>query len=313
LLFFSERHLRLIEEWKREDIVFYDRTRAFEAAWNMVNSNTYITLSDNFEVVPVCKLEEILLYGNFDRKQVFVLDNVLGIYSVDMAIYNSIASHMSSIFKAIGEESKLLFTRRKTVYVEAKRLKSFVTENVVDLQSVDNELNILTQHCKYTDVEIKLFENMFFASARVMFSFLCKLFSSDIKYQKLGTRFFNKPHECLIEEVDKLQLTNTIQYAALALCLVNNNNVSDENLSLKQLKSDIYNDSGINQGTSDRTVTDALSYMIGTYIVKSGSEYTFIHDSILEVVAQHYGKDDAHQILRYMSSNFVANKVVVYI
>ena len=204
--------------------------------------------SDNFEVVPVCKLEEILLYGNFDRKQVFVLDDVLGIYSVDMAIYNSIASHMSSIFKAIGEESKLLFTRRKTVYVEAKRLKSFVTENVVDLQSVDNELNeseklnILTQHCKCTDVEIKLFEKMSFTSARVMFPFLCKLFSSDIKYQKLGTSFFNKPHECLIEEVAKLQLRNTIQYAALVLCLVNNNKESNENRSLKQLKSDIYND-----------------------------------------------------------------------
>ena len=234
----------------------------------MVNSNTYITLiggpasgksatarhialkleSDNFEVVPVCKLEEILLYGNFDRKQVFVLDDVLGIYSVDMTIYNSIASHMTSIFKAIGEESKLLFTSRKTVYVEAKRIKSFVTENVVDLQSVDNELNesekinILTQHCKFTNVDLKLNEKMSFASARVMFPFLCKWFSSDIKYQRLGTRFFNKPHECLIEEVDKLQLTNTIQYAALALCLVNNNNVSDENLSLKQLKSDIYND-----------------------------------------------------------------------
>jgi hypothetical protein len=177
------------------------RYGAFEAAWNMVNSNTYITLigtpasgksptahhialkleSDNFEVVPVCKPDEILLYGNFDRKQVFVLDDVLGIYSVDMTIYNSIISHMSSIFKAIGEESKLLFTCRKTVYVEAKRLKSFVTENVVELQSVDNELNesetinILTQHCKYTDVEIKLFEKMSFASARVMFPVLCNV------------------------------------------------------------------------------------------------------------------------------------------
>jgi hypothetical protein len=337
LLFFPERQLRLIEEWKREDIVFYDITRAFEAASNMVNSNAYITLiggpasgksatarhialkfeSDSFEVVPVCKPEDILLYGNFDRKQVFVLDDVLGIYSVDMTIYNSIISHMSSIFKAIGEESNLLFTCRKTAYVEAKRQNSFVTENVVDLQSVDNELNesekinILTQHCKYTDVEIKLFEKMSFASARVMFPSLCKLFSSDIKYQELGARFFNKPHECLIEEVAKLQLINTIQYAALALCLVNNNKVSNENLSLKQLKSDIYNDCGINQGTLDRTITDALSHMIGTYIVKSGSEYTLIHDSILEVVAYHYGKDYPHQILRYMSSNFVANKVVV--
>ena len=51
--------------------------------------------------------------------------------------------------------------------------------------------------------------------------------------------------------------------------------------------------------------------MIGTYIVKSESEYTLIHDSILEVVAYHYGKDYPHQILRYMSSTFVANKVVI--
>jgi hypothetical protein len=94
---------------------------------------------------------------------VLVLDDVLGIYYVDMTIYNSIASHMTSIFKAIGEESKLLFTSRKTVYVEAKRLKSFVTENVVDLQSVDNELNesekinILTQLCNLIQFNSKLY------------------------------------------------------------------------------------------------------------------------------------------------------------
>ena len=67
-----------------------------------------------------------------------------------------------------------MFTSRKTVYVEAKRLKSFVTETVVDLQSTDHELNeseeinILTQHCKYTDVNLKLIEKMSFASASVM-------------------------------------------------------------------------------------------------------------------------------------------------
>jgi hypothetical protein len=53
--------------------------------------------------------------------------------------------------------------------------------------------------------------------------------------------------------------------------------------------------------------------MIGTYIVKSGSEYTLIHDSILEVVVYHYGKDYPHQILRYMSCIFVVNKLVVCI
>jgi hypothetical protein len=126
---------------------------------------------------------DIFSFPFFNKsKLAFWKKKAIRIYSVDITIYNSIISHMSSIFKAIGEESC-----RKTVYVEAKRLKSFVTENVVELQSVDNELNesetinILTQLCKYTDVEIKLFEKMSFTSARVMFPFLCKLFSLDIK------------------------------------------------------------------------------------------------------------------------------------
>jgi tRNA uridine 5-carbamoylmethylation protein Kti12 len=35
-----------------------------------------------WEVVPVCRLEEIIKYGDKDLKQVFVLDDVLGIFAV---------------------------------------------------------------------------------------------------------------------------------------------------------------------------------------------------------------------------------------
>jgi tRNA uridine 5-carbamoylmethylation protein Kti12 len=37
-----------------------------------------------WEVVPVCKLEDIIEYGDKDHKQVFVLDDVLGIFAVEM-------------------------------------------------------------------------------------------------------------------------------------------------------------------------------------------------------------------------------------
>jgi hypothetical protein len=63
-----------------------------------------------------------------------------------------------------------------------------------------------------------------------------------------------------------------------------NNLHKNGNMTLAEVK-DIFSknfiDCGINQGISDRTITDALSHMIGTYIVKSGSEYTLIHDFIL--------------------------------
>ena len=71
-----------------------------------------------------------------------------------MTIYNHIRNHQEQIFTTIGKTSKLLFTCRKSVYKEAFELGLFVTENVVDLQSKDNQLTetekmvICQYHCK---------------------------------------------------------------------------------------------------------------------------------------------------------------------
>jgi hypothetical protein len=45
------------------------------------------------EVVPVCELNDIKKYGDRDHKQVFVLDDVLGIFALDMHICNHIINH----------------------------------------------------------------------------------------------------------------------------------------------------------------------------------------------------------------------------
>ena len=55
-----------------------------------------------WEVVPVCRLEEIIQYGDRDLKKVFVLDDVLGIFAVDMNIYNIIMNHKEQIDNLIG-------------------------------------------------------------------------------------------------------------------------------------------------------------------------------------------------------------------
>ena len=126
----SEGHIELIKKWKIEDELFYDETRGFTAVLNMVNSKNYMTISGGpvsgktatarhialqlerkgWEVVPVFKLEDIIRYGDRDHKQVFVLDNVLGIFAVDMNIYNHISKHQEQIVTIIGKTSKLLFT-----------------------------------------------------------------------------------------------------------------------------------------------------------------------------------------------------------
>jgi hypothetical protein len=76
----------------------------------------------------VCGLEEIIQYGDRDHKQVFVLDDVLGVFAVDMNIYNYIIKHKESIFKAIGGTSKLLFTDLKLVQFFNKIFEWFIEE-----------------------------------------------------------------------------------------------------------------------------------------------------------------------------------------
>ena len=152
--------MELIKKWKIEDKLFYDETGGFTAALEMTLEKDYMTITggpasgktatarhialqleeQGWEVVPVCRLEEIIQYGDREHQQVFVLDDVLGIFAVDMNIYNHIINHKEPIFKAIGGTSKLLFTCRKSVYKEAFKLGLFATDNVIDLQSKNNQL-----------------------------------------------------------------------------------------------------------------------------------------------------------------------------
>jgi hypothetical protein len=69
---------------------------------------------------------------------------------------------------------------------------------------------------------------------------------------------------------------------------------------------------GFGKGTSDEEIKDAIYHMSETYFTKLDTEYTFTHDFIFEAIAYHYGRQNKHQILKYLPSSYIANKVTVY-
>ena len=329
----------MIKKWKIEDKLFCDETGGFTAAMEMVQSKNYMTIiggpgsgktataqhialqleKKGWEVVPVCILKDIIQYGDRNRKQVFVLDDVLGVFAVDINICDSISTYKELIFTTIGQTSKLLFTCRKSFYKEALKLGLFVTENVVDLQSKTNQLTetekmvICQNHCKNEGLSPDLYASLSFTKVNHMFPFLCKQFSLVKKYQQWGKDFFNKPFEYFINELAKLQVTHTIQYAVLVLCLLNEGKLSVEHLPPEYMQKEVFDNCGINLGTPKKHLTDAIDHLSETYFTKLETKYTFIHDFIFEVIAYHYGcQNNKHQILKYLSSSYIANKVTVY-
>ncbi|CAC5383289.1 unnamed protein product [Mytilus coruscus] len=297
--------LRILKDWKRHDIVFCNKTRGYKEANEEVNKQIMVTFIDcpgsgktvtgrhiallfermGWEVIPVYKEDELVRYENGNIRQMFLLNDVLRSFALDLSRLNNIVSCKKNILNSINNRSKIVFTCRKTVYNEAIGLKPFVLEHIVDLESKTNELNelekirILTSHCLKAGVDKK---------------------------------FVERPFDYLLEELNKLQKTNTAQYLSLVLCLVNDRKLSKENLPSKNVKKNIYNSCGLDRRTADRKIIDALSHIEGTYVVMIESDYSYIHDSIYEANAFHYGQVFPEQILEYMPRNCIANKVMVF-
>ena len=328
----SEYYVALINKWRKEDELFCDNTPGFKATIKMVMEKKYMTIiggpgsgktatarhialqleEKEWEVVPVCELKDIIRYGDKAHKQMFVLDDVLGIFAVQM---DHMFNYQENIVTAIGETSKLLFTCRKSVYKEAFKLGLFVTENVVDLQHKDNQLTetekmaICKYHCEAKGVNPDLYTSLSFTKANHMFPLLCKLFSREVKYQQLGESFFNKPFDYFISVLDKLLENNAIQYAVLVLCLVNEGKLSVKDLPDEHRRKEVFDCCGVNLGTPVKQIKNAINDMSETYFTKLDTEYTFIDNFIFEAIAYHYGCQNQEQILKYLPSSYVANKV----
>ncbi|XP_062579114.1 serine/threonine-protein phosphatase 6 regulatory ankyrin repeat subunit B-like, partial [Saccostrea cucullata] len=79
--------------------------------------------------------------------------------------------------------------------------------------------------------------------------------------------------------------------------------------SFQEMKKRVLWKCKVSSETNNYKFVDALSAMEGTYTKMYGTEYSFVHDSMFEVLAYHFGCQFPELILQYMSSSYIANNV----
>ncbi|XP_061170787.1 uncharacterized protein LOC133180263 isoform X2 [Saccostrea echinata] len=318
--------------WREDDKLFY-KFFAYASIREQINSKSYLTVTggsgagktylirhlalnlaqEGFEVIPSSSIDEVLQCGKVNTKQVFVMDDVLGVHGLDINLYNNVTAKQDRVFNLLNSGSKLLMSCRSVVFKEAISLNSFITDNdhVVNLSHKDYQLNendrksILENHCRYRTVTKECYENLTLSHPLSMFPLLCRVFSSDPKYQKEGEHFFNQPYECFFSELDKMQRIKEIHYAVLVYCVMKNNCISPTTLDKKCLE-EIYECCGINASTSKWKIRDILDVLEGSFLTKdTEGRFSIIHEKLCEIVALHFGKHFPYCLFQNAKLGFI--------
>lgn len=339
----KKQHLKLLDSWQKEDLPFHE-VHSFQDILEKVQSKTIVTiiggpgsgktamirhiallLQTEFEIVPIACPSDIIQYGQEGEgcKQLFTFDDVMGVFGIERGKYIQLEDYKESILNVLGAQSKILFTCRKSLYKEAEELEPFVLskECIVDLEDNDNQLtdqdreHILENHCRHNDIIFPM-ESPTISSnvGKMMFPLLCKLFCSDSKYQALGMKFFENPKSHILREINLLQKHKRIQYAALVLCMFCQNRLTIHMLKKKEprfmeIREVVFESCRVNGRNSE--IQDALFNMENTFTSPTSNGYSLIHDSVYEVLAYHYGNKNQEDMLKYMSSSFVAKKIII--
>lgn len=224
--------------------------------------------------------------------------------------------------KPLMPDTKIIMTCREVVFRNEAVSGCFLSrkKNVILLNSGKNELNDQDEQnllaAYQLDKNLMVSEHLKSSLYRKMFPLLFKLFSQK-KFRVYGLEFFRSPIPCILKMLGNIRSENKIQYASLVLLMVNQNKLSSNILEhessrhFNDIKGKIFSACRVNRNTESFKFIDALSEMIGTYTKKCDGEFSFLHASMFEITAYHFGQQFPELLLQHMSGNYIANYIKV--
>ncbi|XP_062592452.1 uncharacterized protein LOC134253884 [Saccostrea cucullata] len=228
----------------------------------------------------------------------------------DLEIYRS------TVLQIFGQENhKLVLTCRKIVYNEAKPYHVFDNYSVVDIEDKDHALNN-TEKQKLLQIYgiEKLVEESSLERSNLMFPLNCYiLFQNRDELLKSGAPKKVLDHRgYLLNELDTMSKSERtkVLYASLVFLMIANNNFTDEKLKNKEILNEIFIKCNIyDHLPHSREIREKLQFSENAYVIKTDFGFKFLHDSLFEIFAFHFGQDEDNQslLLKHIDIEYLAN------
>lgn len=278
---------------------------------------------EGYTILTIKHISYVENYSDLHNPQVFVIDDILGKHGLELHTYNELHEYESNLKKPKMSKTKVLMTCRELVYRYEMLSECFLCkqDNVVLLHSEEyalNDMDIRELLAKY-QLGSDFLSSSEKKSLSKMFPFLCKRYSSKQSLKLYGSNFFISPVPCILEELQYMRTRAKKNYASLVLLMANEsrlsedilNNITNDNddVNLNEKKRKFLEACKVNSNMANFEIIDALSEMEGTYTKKCGIDYTFVHDSMFEIVAYHFGCQSQELMLQYMNSDYVAHYI----
>ncbi|XP_063400264.1 uncharacterized protein LOC134684883 [Mytilus trossulus] len=344
----------LINKWRIEDKPFFF-TRAGKLVYDMLESENIVMIigqsgsgksatarhialkwiSNGYDVVSVESVEQILGYRCKGTKQIFVIDDAVGKYSVNGSYVNQwerLDSKLTTLFD--DDNAKLICTLRKVVAIDSKfkASKTCLSEKayIVDLDHEDNcllleeKMSILKNHLISTDRQNDISDEECKDCCKGNFAFplLCHVFTTSNGLFLRKSDFFQKPFNYLNDEITKLHQRNKEVYCSLVTCMIFSGKLKVKLFSLsddsdeEQEKSGriigmIAEACGLNRNISRQTLLDSLLSVESVYVKSYCGVISFLHDSFLEAISFHFSKVNPYVFLECCDIAFLKERVRV--
>ena len=273
----------------------------------------------DYHILPVMSPKDIVKYFDPNIKQIYIIDDILGTFSVDQSMINSWERVKCQILKyrKYNKEFRVLGTCRLEISISGPfrklREKFEITEcNLLQkkfLYSKEEKLEIAA--CHIDEETIKQLDDKIL-NAYNMFPLLCMMYAASIS--NAGVRFFEYPLQAFEEQLDDMSERNECCFIGLALIVIYNNKLHKFLLQnrydrkFEDVYNDVFEDLGLINRPSKHSVLSGLQALDGVYAKELESTITVIHNKIFDIFSLYFGKRIPKTILAHGSGTFIAER-----